>query len=141
MKTLIAILVLFSTSLFAVTPNFYAECSTYQSHYYWDGLNLAGERMETMYDEDVKPNFIFEYNGGNNILIDREKKGVIIKEVEDVIMFVELSSNINAITLMTMSINFKSKDAVVTHNNSSSLAGGTQTKVGLLKLNCDIDIK
>ena len=138
MKTLIIILVLFSNSLIAKTPNFYAECSTFQSHYYWDGLNLGGERMDTMYDENVKPNFTFEYNGGKYILIDGEKKGVIVEEVEDVVMFIELSSNLNAVTLMSMSINFKSEDAIVTHNNNAAVLDSTQTKVGLLKLNCDI---
>jgi hypothetical protein len=138
MKTLIVILVLFSSSVFAETPNFIADCTTNQSHYYWDGLNLGGERMNTMYDENVKPNFKFDYVGGEYIYIDDEKKGLIVKELEDIVIFIELTSNMNAATLMSYSINFKSGDAIATHNNTSVVGESTQTKAGLLKLNCNI---
>ena len=66
------------------------------------------------------------------------KQMTVVEEVEDVVMFIELSSNLNAVTLMSMSINFKSEDAIVTHNNNAAVLDSTQTKVGLLKLNCNI---
>ena len=54
--------------------------------------------------------------------------------------FVEVISNDTAITIMTYSINFKSGDVIATHNNNASVFG-TQTKVGLLKLDCEITYK
>ena len=74
------------------------------------------------------------------IQIGRFQSGIIVKEVPDVMTFTELSSNESAVTLMTYSINFKSGDVIATHNNNSS-AFGTQTKVGLLKLDCEITYK
>jgi hypothetical protein len=127
-------------SAFAGSPKFYADCTTAKSHYYWDGLNISNERMETMYDENVKYKFTFEYNGGDRVSIDGSNKGIIVKEVPDVMTFTELSSNELSVTLMTYSINFKSGDVIATHNNNSS-AFGTQTKVGLLKLDCEITYK
>ena len=138
MKIIIIILVLFATSLFAKTPNFIADCTTNTSHFYWDGLNLNGDRNDTMYDENVKPKFQFDYVGGEYIYIDNDKKGLIVKELEDIIIFIELTSNMNAATLISYSINFKSGDGIITHNNNSVIGESTQTKVGLLKLTCNV---
>jgi len=134
------ILLFIVNGAFAMSPKFVAECSTKKSHFYWDGLNISNERNETMYDENVKLKFTFEYNGGDRVSIDGLNKGIIVKEVPDVMMFTKLSSNESAVTLMTYSINFKSGDVIATHNNNSS-AFGSQTKVGLLKLDCEITYK
>jgi hypothetical protein len=142
MKTLLTLFVLLFivNNAFAGSPKFVAECSTKKSHYYWDGLNISDERMETMYDENVKFNFNFEYNGGDTVSVDGITRGIIVKEVKDVISFVEVISNDTSITVMTYSINFKSGDVIATHNNNASVFG-TQTKVGLLKLDCEITYK
>ena len=142
MKTLLTLFVLLFivNSAFAGSPKFYADCTTAKSHYYIDGLDISNNRNETIYYDDVKFRFTFEYNGGGTVLIDGSKKGIIVKEVTDVMMFTELSFNEPSVTLMTYSINFKSGDVIATHNNNSS-ALGTQTKVGLLKLDCEITYK
>ena len=142
MKTLLTLFVLLFivNNAFAGSPKFYADCTTAKSHYYWDGLDISNNRNETIYDEKVKFRFTFEYNGGDRVSIDGSNKGIIVKEVPDVMTFTELSSNESAVTLMTYSINFKSGDVIATHNNNSS-GLGTQTKVGLLKLDCEITYK
>jgi hypothetical protein len=142
MKILLILFVLLFivNSAFAGSPKFYADCTTAKSHYYWDGLDISNNRIETMYDENVKFNFNFEYNGGDTVSVDGIARGIIVKEVKDVMSFVEVISNDTSITVMTYSINFKSGDVIATHNNNASVFG-TQTKVGLLKLDCEITYK